>query len=163
MGHAGKLSERRGLRSLLDRFVIFNPAVCNPAWQGMALNTRLRPLMLEGLARLLTFMAKEAVAPSARPAGKPVVVAVGSQNNYRSAIAALGAREDVEIVTFHNLRREDCGRIGLFRQYLTGLWICHSCLSSGWRKDAPMCVAHCSLERMSLCSRWARAAASGPI
>lgn len=117
------MSERRGLRSLLDRFVIFNPAVCNPAWQGMALNTRLRPLMLEGLARLLTFMAKEAVAPSARPAGKPVVVAVGSQNNYRSAIAALGAREDVEIVTFHNLRREDCGRIGLFRQYLTGLWI----------------------------------------
>ena len=111
------------VQRLLDRFVRFNPALCNPEWQGMSLTVRLRPPILEGLSRLAVFIVKEAAAPRLRAIGKPILVAVGSQNNLNSARSALQRRDDFELVTFHNLRIEGCARISMLGQYLTGLWI----------------------------------------
>ena len=125
------------VRARLERFVRFNADICNPAWGGIALVTRFRPLLIEGILRLATFIFKEATAGPGRMGEARILVAVGSRNNLASAIEALGHRDDISLLAFHNLKVPEAGRIGLLAQYLTGLWVLPLLPVFLWQEDRP--------------------------
>ena len=113
------------LNAIRERFCRFTPALTNPAWRGVSLNPRVRPLLLNGVLRLATFLGKELLGNRTKPesGGASIFVFVGSQNNLASAQDAFGKRSDTKIWTFHNLKKEGLPHLSLFWQYLTGLWV----------------------------------------
>ncbi len=106
-----------------DRLERLNVEFGNPLLNGATIFARISPKWLNGIAHLLIFIFKEMTFKRYKWNAKPVLICVGSHNNYHSASLAFGNREDIQFATFHNYYLPNTPKINLLFCYLSGSFI----------------------------------------
>lgn len=107
-------------RKAVERIERLNVEFGNPLLGGATIFARIHPKWLNGLVLLVAFIFREIVSSHPKWNGKPVLVCVGSHNNFHSASLAFGDREDVQFATFHNYKLPNTPKIGLLFCYISG-------------------------------------------
>lgn len=93
--------------------------MCNEHW-WRAFPQKYRWQLLEGFLRFGIFVAKELARSREKLPRCRILMAVGTQNNYRSAEPVARLLPDASIFSFHNYSHEGLPRLNLARAYLTG-------------------------------------------
>lgn len=110
-------------RWAVERIERLNVEFGNPLLNGATIFARVHPRWLNGLVHLLLFIFKEMTSNHPKWDVKPVLVCLGSHNNYHSASLAFEHREDVQFATFHNYWLPDTPKISLLFCYVSGSFI----------------------------------------
>lgn len=92
----------------------------NPLLDGATIFARVHPKWLNGLAHLVFFIFKEITFNHPKWADKPVLICLGSHNNFHSASLAFEHRKDIQFATFHNYKLPNTPKISFLICYISG-------------------------------------------